>query len=86
MDENKHLKIEADEYESNLDQVLKAKKGAEDKVYELQKQLKDLNAQSAKPAVDNAEVERLSEELATATARITELEAETVAKDDYLES
>ena len=80
------MKIEADEYESNLDQVLKAKKGAEDKVYELQKQLKDLNAQSAKPAVDNAEVERLSEELATATARITELEAETVAKDDYLES
>ena len=35
--------------------------------------------------MDTAEIDRLSEELATATARITELEQEAVAKDEYLE-
>lgn len=79
--------MSADEYESNLDQVLKVKRSAEDKVNELQKELKVVLASAAEPAVvDNAEVERLSEELATATARITELEGETVAKDEYLET
>lgn len=36
-------------------------------------------------AVDSAKVEGLQEELASAMTRISELEAESVAKDEYLE-